>query len=97
MYREGKIAEPPPNLRLEHDEGHSGLHVTPANKDSLHPTRPPSEILVAACISCRRGNLYPNPTGFSPLGVPGGRVRPAQPARWAERLPYPHYPPQRQW
>lgn len=42
---------------------------------------------------CRRGVSYLNPTGFSPIGVLGGCVRPGIRSGVLERLPYPHTHP----
>ena len=47
--------------------------------------------------ACRRGDLYLNPTGFSPLGVLGGRVTPGSRPGVRERLPYLYAPQSRWW
>ncbi len=95
MYRGGTIAEPTAEpATTDSTKATQGLHVIPASKGRIRRTRPPGELLVAACILCRRGDSYLNPTGFSPLEVPGGRVKLGKPFRWPGTTPLPTYPPQ---
>jgi hypothetical protein len=48
----------------------------------------------ASTILCRRGDLYLNPTRFSPSGVRSGRVKPGKSGQFPGPTPLPPYPPQ---